>query len=111
MPVLGFLSFDAGRRPGAKLAGAFLLASVAILLIGCGKSVVQQTRAATFTPSSQPSSPSQQTSARRQVRATGTVQAIRSVSVQTPQIAGRGGRLSLTSLAPSGLKVNFAGGI
>ena len=99
MPVLVFLSFDRRRR-------AILLASVAILLIGCGKSVVQQTRAATFTPGDQPSSPSQQTSARRQVRATGTVQAIRSVSVQTPQIMGQGGRLTLTSLAPNGLKVN-----
>jgi HlyD family secretion protein len=40
-----------------------------------------------------------------QVRATGTIVAIRSFTVQTPQIGGQGGQMTLTALAPNGAKV------
>src|ERR1700686_1137874 len=78
------------------------LCALALLLPGCGRSVVPRTQAATIggEPKAAPEAP-----LKRQVRATGTVQAIRSISVQTPQIAGQGGRLTLTSLAPNGLMV------
>ncbi|HYL73242.1 MAG TPA: HlyD family efflux transporter periplasmic adaptor subunit [Bryobacteraceae bacterium] len=63
-----------------------------------------QTHAATIgaEPKAAPGPPP---TVQRLVRATGTVQAIRSMSVQTPQITGQGGRLTLTSMAPNGLVV------
>jgi HlyD family secretion protein len=81
--------------------GSFCAA--ALLLPGCGRSVVPRTQAATI--GSEPKAAAADVPLKRQVRATGTVQAIRSISVQTPQIAGQGGRLTLTSLAPNGLMV------
>jgi HlyD family secretion protein len=83
--------------------GFFLFIVIAAtLLCGCGHTVVPRTQAAGFTvePKATP-----ETLVRRQVRATGTVQAIHSFTVQTPQIAGQGGRLTLTGLAPNGAKV------
>jgi multidrug efflux pump subunit AcrA (membrane-fusion protein) len=44
--------------------------------------------------------------ARKQVRATGTVYAVKVYSVQVPQITGQGGRMTLTRFVPNGSKVN-----
>jgi multidrug resistance efflux pump len=41
----------------------------------------------------------------RIIRATGTVQAVRSFSVQTPQISGQSGRMTLVRLVPNGALV------
>ncbi|MGH9718977.1 MAG: HlyD family secretion protein [Bryobacteraceae bacterium] len=43
--------------------------------------------------------------ARRQLRATGVVEAVRAFGVRTPQISGQNGRLTLTHLVPNGIKV------
>ena len=96
MPFLGFLKFEAGRAPAAlALAGL-------IFSIGCSHAVVPQTHAATVSPAV---SEAAQSASHRQVRATGTVEAIRSYTVQTPQTAGPGGNLTLTALAPNGANV------
>jgi len=72
-------------------------------LAGCGRSVVPPPHAATI--GAEPKAAPEAT-IHRQVRATGTVQAIHSFSVQTPQIAGLGGRLTLVTLAPNGVKLD-----
>jgi len=41
----------------------------------------------------------------RQIRATGTIKAVREFSVQVPQISGQPGRLTITKLIPSGTRV------
>src|SRR4051812_49208544 len=73
------------------LLAAFLLFSPA-----CGRS----SSAANLPP---PEKPVAQPN--REVRATGTVQAVRSFVVQTPYIAGQGGQLTLTHLVENGIKV------
>ncbi|HEV8042228.1 MAG TPA: HlyD family efflux transporter periplasmic adaptor subunit [Bryobacteraceae bacterium] len=61
-----------------------------------------QTHAASVSPAVSETS---EAKIHKQVRATGTVVAVRSYTVQTPQIAGQGGQLTLTALAPNGAKV------
>jgi multidrug efflux pump subunit AcrA (membrane-fusion protein) len=96
MPIFGFLRFEAGRL------SAVLALAGALFSFGCGNSIVPQTHAATSSPVvSEATLPPPH----RQVRATGTVVAVRSYTVQTPQIAGQGGQLTLTGLAPNGAKV------
>jgi len=82
---------------------AILVLASTLLLIGCSRSLVSPTHAATANPAPRdsPEPPSQ-----RPVHATGKVVAIRSYTVQTPQIAGQGGgQITLTALAPNGAKV------
>lgn len=43
------------------------------------------------------------------IRATGTIQALRSLSIRTPQIAGQQGRITLIGLIPNGAKVSEGG--
>ena len=43
---------------------------------------------------------------KRQVRVTGTVEAIRSSKILVPQVWGQGGPMTLTKLIPNGSKVN-----
>jgi multidrug resistance efflux pump len=58
---------------------------------------------------SSPTNPTQQqpsaTTPQRQIRATGTVRAVREFTVQVPQIAGQGGRLTITKILQSGTRV------
>jgi multidrug efflux pump subunit AcrA (membrane-fusion protein) len=96
MPFLGFVRFEAGR-----LSAVLALAS-ALLSSGCSHSIVPQTHAASVSPAVSETS---EAKIHKQVRATGTVVAVRSYTVQTPQIAGQGGQLTLTALAPNGAKV------
>src|SRR5260370_23791294 len=72
----------------------------ALLSVGCGRAIVPRTQAASFTKSAADQPPEH-----RQVRATGVIHAIHSITIQTPQIAGLSGRLTLTNLAPNGAKV------
>jgi HlyD family secretion protein len=74
----------------------------ALLSLGCGRAIVPQTHAASVSPALKDAA---EQLSHQQVRATGTVVAIRSYTVQTPQIAGQGGSITLTALAPNGAKV------
>lgn len=78
---------------------------LAAISAGCGRSIVQNTHAASADSEPKAAPATLANTVRNQVRATGTVQAVRSLSVQTPQIAGQGGRLTLTSMAPNGMVV------
>jgi multidrug resistance efflux pump len=73
---------------------------LALFSASCDRPIVPRTQAASFTKSA-----AERTAEPRQVRATGIVHAIHSVTLQTPQIAGLTGRLTLTTLAPNGAKV------
>jgi HlyD family secretion protein len=95
------MPFEGKKNPMIAVALACALASMFVSM-GCGRSVVPETHAATVSPAM---SAAIEPSAHRQVRATGTIEAIRSFTVQTPQIAGQGGQLTLTALAPNGAKV------
>jgi len=80
------------RALATTLAAAFLLAAPA-----CKRPA---TPAASRTNGSAPSQP--KPSSQRLIRATGTIQAVRAHSIQVPQIAGQGGRLTLIKLARNG---------
>src|SRR5260370_20585547 len=71
----------------------------ALLSVGCDRPIVPRTQAASFTKSAQAPPPEH-----RPVRATGIIHAIHSITLQTPQIAGLSGRLTLTNFAPNGAK-------
>lgn len=87
---------------------SFIVPALAAVLLcnGCGKSLVQSTHAATVAPSPEKlqNEPNAAPPAKT-VRATGTIVAIRSFIVQTPQISGQGGQLTLTRLATNGARV------
>lgn len=53
-----------------------------------------------------PVAPEPAPTAKREVRMTGLIQAVRFTSVQVPQITGQGGRITLTKLIANGTKVN-----
>ena len=98
MPFLGFVRFE------ERLLLLCLALAGALLCLGCSHSIVPQTHAATVSPAvNEATAPP----SHKVVRATGTVEAIHSYTVQTPQIAGtgQGGNLTLTALAPNGAKV------
>ena len=77
----------------------FLLAvGIAISLFGCGREPVVTHAAAVINPS-----PSR--AVRRQIRATGTVQAVHVSNVQVPSVTGQGGKMTLTGLVPNGSRV------
>ena len=75
-----------------------LAVGIAISLLGCGRVPTVTHAAAVINPS--PSAP-----ARRQIRATGTVQAVHVSNVQVPSVTGQGGKMTLTSLVPNGSRV------
>jgi multidrug resistance efflux pump len=85
----------------------FFLCTAAVLSSACGR--VEPVRAdATF-----PSAAVPPTAGKREIRATGTIHAVRAFTVQVPQIAGQtvqsgpnNGRLTLVKLVPNGTKVS-----
>jgi multidrug resistance efflux pump len=83
-----------------RLLCFFAFITISLGCLACGKSVVSPTHAASF--QNEPKPASDTPAVNRQVRATGTVQAVHSFTVQTPQIPGQGGRLTLTSMLPNG---------
>lgn len=79
-----------------------LLLCVIVCLAGCQKQ--QPVEAASRAPAS--SVPVAAAPAARQVRATGTIKAVREFTVQVPQISGQGfGRLTIVKVLPSGTVV------
>jgi multidrug efflux pump subunit AcrA (membrane-fusion protein) len=74
-----------------------LAVGIAISLLGCAREPVVTHAAVVTNPSSEP--------VRRQIRATGTVQAVHVFNVQVPQVTGQGGKMTLTSLVPNGSRV------
>ncbi len=85
-----------------RVAGMTLLRvllSLCVLFLGC--SPRPATTSGPSAPAKSPAAPPQD----RQVRATGTIKAVREFSVQVPQIAGQPGRLTITKLLSSGAQV------
>ena len=78
---------------------ACLLALVPAFLCSCGDTA-QTSLAPTKVEASSPTRPT------TSLRATGTVQALQSFSIRSPQITGQSGRMTLTYLIPNGSKVN-----
>jgi HlyD family secretion protein len=102
-----FLRYEAGRWRGDRWLPVVLALAGALISSGCGQGIEQKTHAATVNPAASGTAQNEPTEPAipKQVRATGTIVAIRSFIVQTPQIAGQGGQLTLTRLAPNGAKV------
>src|SRR5579872_4613506 len=75
-----------------------LLAAFVIFLTSCGRS----STAASIPP---PDRAASAAAPSREVRATGTVQAVHAFVVQTPYIAGQGGQLTLIHLVENGANV------
>jgi HlyD family secretion protein len=96
MPFFGSLRFEASRLP------AVVALASALSFFGCGRGMVPGTQAASVNPAVKEAT---NPPIYRQIRATGTVEAIHSYTVQTPQIAGQGGNLTLTDLAANGASV------
>src|SRR4051794_16465513 len=74
---------------------------LSLLLSGCGP--IESVRADVSTPSAA-------ISGKREIRATGTIQAVRALTVQVPQVSGlagaqNNGRLTLVRLVPNGTRV------
>ena len=82
--------------------GTVAIAILAIVIAGCGSRAVVE---ASITPAPGPD----KVDAPRQVRATGTIQAVRAHTIQVPQIVTQGtqggGRLTLVRLIPNGTPV------
>jgi HlyD family secretion protein len=73
-----------------------LAVGIAISLLGCGREPVVTHAAVVIDPSPP---------VRRQIRATGTVQAVHVSNIQVPAVTGQGGKMTLTSLVPNGSRV------
>jgi HlyD family secretion protein len=74
-----------------------------VLASACGRQSASVTHAATV-PIVSPSADSPN-NGHLEVRATGKIRAVRFFTVQTPQLSGQGGRLTLTALIANGVKV------
>lgn len=91
--------------PRAPLA-ARLLAVVALCLVSLGCGSAEALRADVPPPAA----PSPTGAGKREIRATGTIQAVRALTVQVPQVSGlpgaqNNGRLTLVKLVPNGTRV------
>src|SRR5881296_2827427 len=74
-----------------------------VLASACGRQPASVTHAATVPIASV--SPDSPNNGHLEVRATGKIRAVHFFTVQTPQLSGQGGRLTLTALIPNGVKV------
>jgi HlyD family secretion protein len=83
---------DAGKLRFFSALGILLCIS------GCSREAAVTHAAAVVVPTSAP--------VKRQVRATGTVEAEHVFTVQVPQITGQGGKMTLTRLTANGIRVN-----
>ena len=77
-----------------------LLAAVASLLAACSERPVRVEAKESAPVAPQPSSISG-----RQIRATGTIQAVRATTVMVPQLSGQNSRVTLVRLIPNGTRV------
>ncbi|MBI1353958.1 MAG: HlyD family efflux transporter periplasmic adaptor subunit [Acidobacteria bacterium] len=100
------------QRPtcsGPLQRGLLLACGWGLLALGCGgaaaadSDLTQAAKPAVETPADQ--SETQSSKVRREVRATGTTQAVRYLVVQSPRISGQGSRLTLVQLALNGSTV------
>jgi HlyD family secretion protein len=84
-----------------------VIALAAAGLSGCAPAPVESVRAAAPVVEEKPApvAPALPETSRVVIRATGTVQAVRSVLVQVPQITGQDGRVVLATLIPNGTDV------
>lgn len=87
----------AARLPAAEVG---VIACVLLSLSACGRSGPPVTLAANIGLP-----PASRDAAHRQVRVTGAVQAVRFQSVPVPQVAGQGGRQTLTKLIVNGSRI------
>ena len=69
----------------------------------CGRTPVPQTQVVHAAGSEPP--PASRPPVRHEVRLTGTIQAVHFFTVQTPQIGGQGGRVTLTKIVANGVRV------
>jgi multidrug resistance efflux pump len=84
-------------------ARAFVVAA-AVALSACGWRVSTRVEAKTEPANAEPDI--RAAPAAGDVRATGTIQAVRAYTVQVPQLSGQNQRITLVKLAPNGTKVN-----
>lgn len=84
----------------ARAAALGAIAGLSLSISACGGSAPPVTLAATINVPS-----ASRDASRRQVRVTGTVQAVRFQSVPVPQVAGQGGRQTLTKLIVNGTRI------
>jgi HlyD family secretion protein len=96
MAPLNICAFRVTRTHSVVCAQITLLAGLTIFLPGCGRPSSAANLPVAAKPAAQPT---------REVRATGSVQALRYFIVQTPYIAGQGGQLTLIHLVENGTKV------
>ena len=95
----------ARRSSGFSVFGPLpLLCLSALLAFACGEKAASSVEAAE-TVNLQSSAVISESPAAREVRATGTIQATRYLTVQTPRIAGRNSRLTLVGILPNGAVV------
>lgn len=79
---------------------ALVLAAGALVFSACGSRPALEAR-----ESAPPAEAVAASDAPRQIRATGTIQAVRAYTVQVPQLAGQNNRITLVRLAPNGTQV------
>lgn len=79
---------------------AALLCALAVFSTSCGSSPPPVIHAATVSPPA-----GKQSTSKREIRLTGTIQAVHYFTVQVPQITGQGGRVTLTKLIRNGVSV------
>lgn len=93
------------RPKGCGIRGSSLALSVCLAFslaaFGCERSAATAA-GQPVEPKGEEASAATSIPKRREIRATGTVQAVRYLVIQTPRIRGRGGRMTLVSLVPNG---------
>ncbi len=94
------------RAPAASCIarGISVAVCLAAALLSCANPV-EPVNAAT-TAEVKPERASLESTTKRTIRATGTVQAVRYQLIQTPRISGKSGRLILSAFIPNGATVN-----
>ena len=93
------------RHGGDAGATSIIFIVMAVALAGCSREPAV-THAAVIAPSATAPTSAAKAPAKRQVRATGTIEAVRVFNVQVPQITGQGGKMTLTRLIDNGVRVN-----
>lgn len=96
----GFPAGPATRRRRSYIYELLPVAALALITSACSTRGSVEAKA-----SPEPAKVDVASTAPRQIRATGTIQAVSSFTVQVPQLSGRGMRITLVRLAPNGTRV------